>query len=195
MKKIWKRYLSWTLPTKISVIGVLLATPLTIIGYSQLFEDSNITGQLNKNLKISNRPHMAINDIKIKNYIDDDEVVILSVENTSRNWIKNIHTSIVIDSKHTIEGEFNSPVHSRKDLDISPLSKNNIAIIPLSQLKKELKNIYPKKKLMEIVNNNLKTNFSNVLFEPFWIKIFYISESNEQITKTEAFWFVLQENI
>jgi len=78
MKKFWKKYLSWTLPSKMTFWGFLLTaitTPSAIIGYFNYFGNDDIAEKLYRSLQVNIRPHLDIKSIYIDDYIEDGQVL------------------------------------------------------------------------------------------------------------------------
>lgn len=159
MKKIIKRFKSWKLLTKFSVIGsvfsivgtlfTIFGLPLVVIGYFQFFGNDVITKNLTEALKVNVRPHLIFEGIEVKSDSYDGDIIEIDIENISSFWACNVVTSIKLSDEEEIEGKFSAPVYQNINRGIPPRSKVNLSIAPLKPFLEALEKEYPDKKVID----------------------------------------------
>ncbi len=187
IKKFFKKFKRWVLPTKISVISSIITVPLTIIGYFQLFGNDEIAEKLYHMMQVNLRPNIEVKNAEILNYIDDGKVLVLTLKNYSDFSAMNVKPILYLYSNKKIIGKFDSKNLSYV-FSIRGKRTSKIPVVRLEQLENEFYKRYPHYHLYEIslLDKSPKLLPGNYISEPFIVTLKYSSEGGEKFLDTIA---------
>jgi len=187
MKKLFKRYKNWSLPSKMTFWGLLFAiisTPSAIIGYFQFFGNDDISNKLYRALQVNSRAYIQVKDVNILNYRDEGKVLVLDIENLSSFQVRNIKTKVFPAGAVELTGKFHSDTLN-ENIGISSKTVAKIAVLPILQLRDAIHENYPKKEIIDITLLN-KTSKKYGMGFPFYVIIDYSTDLDEKISKMIA---------